>query len=120
MLPLLNAPTAPGFATNEGDTWYAILTPYSVFDSWAVIGEPVASNMVTVGPPDGSGGLGGSTGGGVKLVDVNADGFVNAIDIQLVVNGVLGTGFVPTGDVNRDGSMNAIDIQMVVNGVLSF
>ncbi len=120
MLPLLNAPTVPGFATNQGDVWYAILTPYSVFGSEAAVGEPVASNVVTVGPPGDGDSSSGGAGGGAKLVDVNVDGVINAIDIQLVINGVLGTGVVPTADVNRDGVTNAIDVQMVVNGVLAF
>ena len=120
VLPLLNAEVAPGFTTNQGESWYAILTPYSVFGPEAVTGEPVVSNLVTIGPPAPGGSGGGGDAGEVKRFDVNADGLVNAVDVQLVVNGVLATGFVPTADVNRDGSKNAIDVQLVVNGVLAF
>jgi hypothetical protein len=50
--------------------------------------------------------------------DVNGDGAVNAIDVQLAINGALG---VSTGfdcDVNRDGQVNAIDVQLVINATL--
>lgn len=52
--------------------------------------------------------------------DVNGDGLVNAIDVQLVVNAVLGVtlhpGFAP--DVNIDQWVNAVDVQLVVNAAL--
>lgn len=51
--------------------------------------------------------------------DINADGQTNALDIQLVVNAVLGIGIGGLdADVNRDGSTNALDVQRVVNAVL--
>lgn len=54
--------------------------------------------------------------------DVNGDGKVNAVDIQLVINKVLG---LPADapdparlDVNQDGQVDALDIQLVINAVL--
>ena len=117
MIPLFNAETTPGFVANYGDTWHAIVTPYSIVGRRAVVGEPVASNVVRVAPWQGGGGTSPSINP-TKFADVNGDGVVDAIDVQLVINGVLGTQFVPTADVNRDGVKNAIDIQLVVNGVL--
>lgn len=56
---------------------------------------------------------------GTPFGDVNHDGSVNAVDVQFVVNAVLG---IPVGvvdaDVNADGSVNAVDIQFVINAVL--
>ncbi len=55
--------------------------------------------------------------------DVNNDGFVNAVDIQIVINAVLGLP-LPDGvteddvDVNNDGKVDARDIQRVINAVL--
>jgi hypothetical protein len=120
MLPLLNSSTAPGFVTNEGDTWYCIVTPYTWFDSISAVGEPIASNVVTIGAPseDGEGGGGDEEPGALKLEDVNGDNFINAVDVQLVINTALGVQLLPTADVNRDGYHNAVDVQMVVNGVL--
>jgi hypothetical protein len=51
-------------------------------------------------------------------VDVNKDDVVNAVDVQLVVNAVLGME-VPEGiepDVDGDGDYDAVDVQLVING----
>ena len=56
--------------------------------------------------------------------DVNRDGVVDARDLQLVINVVLGIP-LPAGiteddaDVNNDGIVNALDIQQVINALLS-
>lgn len=55
--------------------------------------------------------------------DINADGRVDAVDIQLVSNAVLGAreGVVKLAkspDVNGDGRVNAADVQLVVNRAL--
>ena len=53
--------------------------------------------------------------------DVNANGAVNAIDIQIVVNAALGIDTSPhSGDASGDGFVNAVDIQLVINAVLGF
>ena len=51
--------------------------------------------------------------------DVNADGEVNAQDVQTVINGALGldTGGLDT-DINGDGSEDAVDVQIVINAAL--
>src|SRR5438445_1403206 len=54
--------------------------------------------------------------------DLNADGSVNALDLQLEVNVILGTNTDPTvrarADLNGDSAVNALDLQMLVNKVL--
>ncbi len=50
--------------------------------------------------------------------DIDGDGIVNSIDIQFVINVVLGITDIFVGDVNNDGSANASDIQLVINKVL--
>jgi PKD repeat protein len=51
--------------------------------------------------------------------DLNLDGRVDAIDVQLVTNAVLGLPIpFDTGDANRDSVINALDIQFVVNAAL--
>jgi len=50
--------------------------------------------------------------------DVNGDGNVDALDVQLVINEALG---IHTGydcDLNGDESVNAIDVQLVINTAL--
>jgi Dockerin type I repeat. len=51
--------------------------------------------------------------------DINRDGFVNAIDVQLCVNAILGISIgAMDADVNDDSSVNALDLQRVVNAVI--
>lgn len=51
--------------------------------------------------------------------DLNEDGTINASDIQLIINIVLGIGGGGIdGDVDGDGFVNSIDIQLVINTVL--
>lgn len=50
--------------------------------------------------------------------DIDGDGSINSIDIQFVINLVLGLTNLYDGDVNNDGSVNASDIQTVINRVL--
>ena len=56
--------------------------------------------------------------------DINNDGFVNVVDVVLMVNFVLGI-TTPTadeqeaGDVNTDGMVNVVDIVIIVNWILS-
>lgn len=52
--------------------------------------------------------------------DVNRDGAVNAVDLQLVINAALGLAIHPAynADVNRNASVNAVDIQLVINAAL--
>jgi hypothetical protein len=51
--------------------------------------------------------------------DVDVDGTVDAVDVQLVINGVLGIIIAPAdGDVNGDGAVNAVDVQSVINTAL--
>ena len=51
--------------------------------------------------------------------DINLDGDVNALDVQLVINAALGNSIAPlNADVNGDGSINAVDVQLVINAAL--
>ncbi len=55
--------------------------------------------------------------------DLNQDGHMDVIDVQLGVNVYLGTEtqtqVVSQADVNQDGEVNVLDIQIIVNAVLS-
>ena len=51
--------------------------------------------------------------------DVNLDGLVNATDVQLTINAVLGHDVTPhDADANGDGNVDALDVQLVINRVL--
>ncbi|MCX6071766.1 MAG: S8 family serine peptidase [Chloroflexi bacterium] len=55
--------------------------------------------------------------------DVNSDGSVNVLDVQLCVNVFLGTetdpGLATRSDLNIDGVVNVIDVQQIVNVFLA-
>ena len=50
--------------------------------------------------------------------DINADSTVNAVDVQLVINGALGIDTGEQTDINGDGSITAVDVQLVINAAL--
>jgi hypothetical protein len=51
--------------------------------------------------------------------DINGDGAVNVLDLQILVNVILGVATNPgTCDLNSDGSVNAIDLQRLINAIL--
>ncbi len=56
------------------------------------------------------------TGSSVLKADVNHDGKVDAVDVQLVINAVLELSKSQVdADVNLDGKINAADLQVVIN-----
>jgi hypothetical protein len=51
--------------------------------------------------------------------DVNNDGLINVLDLQSLVNVILGIIECPGScDTNQDGSVNALDIQLLINIIL--
>jgi hypothetical protein len=54
-----------------------------------------------------------------KNCDINSDGPTNVVDVQVLVNVILGTATNNGNcDVNRDGTVNVIDLQTLCNVVL--
>ena len=53
-----------------------------------------------------------------SIDDVDGNGALNAVDVQLVINGALGLLGGVQFDVDRDGSINAVDVQRVINAAL--
>ena len=51
--------------------------------------------------------------------DVNADGRVDAVDVQLVVNAALGIAIPVPAKVSGSGPVNALDVQQVINAALT-
>ena len=56
---------------------------------------------------------------GYTMGDLNGDGSVNALDVQIVINASVSESTVDIYDLNGDGSVNALDIQMVINIAVS-
>ncbi len=50
--------------------------------------------------------------------DINSDGSVDAIDLQLLINMILSGSFNSKADLNKDSSVDAIDLQALVNIIL--
>ncbi len=50
--------------------------------------------------------------------DINSDGSVDALDLQLLINIILSGSFDSKADLNKDSSVDAIDLQALVNIIL--
>jgi hypothetical protein len=52
--------------------------------------------------------------------DANSDGVTNALDLQIMVNAILGIQVMPAGkgDLNYDGRVDALDLQILGNVIL--
>ena len=51
--------------------------------------------------------------------DLNGDGLVNLLDVQLAILQALGSSACSSADLNQDGQCNVVDVQMLVNYILS-
>jgi hypothetical protein len=56
--------------------------------------------------------------GGANPADINNDGTVDAVDIQLVINAALGLSVAQNTDINGDNTTDAVDVQLVINAAL--
>ena len=58
-----------------------------------------------------------------EALDINTDGKVDIVDVQLCINVFLGVELDPNisaqADVNGDGNVNVIDVQQMVNSILA-
>jgi hypothetical protein len=95
----------PSLTPDGAGEWLAVWTSFEDFNDQTGTDGEIFHATIGEGPagPDS---------------DVNDDGPTDALDVQLVVNEVLGidTGF--DTDINDDGGTDAIDVQAVVNAVL--
>ncbi|NIA13828.1 MAG: hypothetical protein GWP08_07080 [Nitrospiraceae bacterium] len=105
-----------------GDSQIEVVTPTHI-PSPIISGAVIAEDVI-VTTSDGTGVLREAfryvdSGASISKADINGDGKVDAIDVQLVIRAVLQT--AKSGldaDVNRDGRVNAADIQVVINEAL--
>jgi fibronectin type 3 domain-containing protein len=54
----------------------------------------------------------------VIACDVNKDSGVNAIDLQAMINNILGVNTSTNGDLNNDGRIDVLDLQILNNVIL--
>ena len=59
--------------------------------------------------------IGGASSQSNSPCDLNADGSVNILDVQVAVSQALGTAACGSGDLNGDGLCNVIDVQRIIN-----
>ena len=59
-----------------------------------------------------------ATGMRASRCDLNADGLVNVIDVQLGVNQALGISACTTADLDANGQCNIVDVQRLINAAL--
>ncbi len=90
--------TVPAENTQAGESWVFSVQPRD----GVTFGDVVLSDAVTI----------------IPSLDLNGDGNVNVVDVQLIINAVLGISSQGNEDVNGDGNVNAIDVQLIINGVL--
>ena len=50
--------------------------------------------------------------------DLNGDGLVDTIDLNLIINSILGRYETPIGDLNNDGLIDTIDMNIIINIIL--
>ena len=52
--------------------------------------------------------------------DIDGNGAANALDLQIMINVIMGVQIIPTGkgDLNGDGKFDALDLQILVNVIL--
>lgn len=119
----LNSPTAVKFGGVDAAVFRSISRTELEAVTPLHAAGPVAVSVTT---PAGTGALpnaflyAGSTAS-IITADVNLDGKVDAVDVQLVVSAVLKSGGPKAdynADANRDGNVNASDIQVVVSTAL--
>ncbi len=101
----------------------ATASPTPTATSTATATSVPPSPTATASPPPSTTPIPSPTpGGSGPSGDLNVDGVVNALDVQLCVNVILGTetdpGIIARSDVNVDGVANVLDLQMIVNLIL--
>lgn len=52
--------------------------------------------------------------------DLNHDGLINVLDLQILVNTILAGNGDASADFNQDGAVNVLDLQLLVNNILGF
>jgi len=56
--------------------------------------------------------------GQAAFCDLNADGVVNALDVQIAVNATIGATACVFGDLNGNGVCDVGDLQRIINAAL--
>jgi hypothetical protein len=105
------------------DTWTKLASSGGGSPSNAFMAYDSKNNVLVswnqIGPAQGAEVWLGALSTASSRCDVNADNTVNILDVQQVVNQVLGLVACSTGDIDRNGLCNVTDVQLVINAVLT-
>jgi hypothetical protein len=111
----LSGATAVRFnATNSSD--FSVLSPTQI---QATVPASATTGTITVVTPLGSGVSLSAFTVTSSRCDINGDSSVNVLDIQLLINTILGVPGSPGScDINSDGMTNVLDLQVLINVIL--
>jgi len=102
---------------DNGSSWYIQGAPDSRWsdDDLHNLSALKGSDFEVVGV---SGMMVNANTGQAATCDLNDDGVVNSLDVQIAANSAIGLGSCVLGDLNGDGVCNAVDLQRVINASL--
>ncbi|MBZ5496659.1 MAG: IPT/TIG domain-containing protein [Acidobacteriia bacterium] len=111
----LNGATTVKFNTSAA-AGFTVVSPARIT---ATVPAGATSGRISVTTPVGTGASSAVFTVSASRCDINGDGSVNVLDIQLLINSILGIPGSPTNcDINGDGVTNALDLQMLINVIL--
>ena len=105
------------FVADNGSAWYISGAPDSRWnnDDLGTLRNVVGSDFEAV---DDSAYMVNANSGQAAFCDLNADGVVNALDVQIAVNATIGLGACGFGDLNGNGHCDVADLQRIINAAL--
>jgi hypothetical protein len=105
------------FVADNGSAWFISGAPDSRWnnDDLATLSSVVGSDFEAV---DDSGFMVNANTAQAAFCDLNEDGVVNALDVQIAVNATVGQGACVFGDLNGNGVCDVADLQRIINAAL--
>jgi hypothetical protein len=105
------------FVDDNGSAWFISGAPDSRWnnDDLATLSSVVGSDFEAV---DDSGFMVNANTAQAAFCDLNEDGVVNALDVQIAVNATVGQGACVFGDLNGNGVCDVADLQRIINAAL--
>jgi hypothetical protein len=90
-----------------GTTYYVAVTAYNTTGLESGFSNEISTT--TSGTPTAT-----------SKCDIDSNGAANVIDLQIMINVIMGVQIIPTGkgDLNSDGKFDALDLQILVNVIL--
>ena len=105
------------FVADNGSAWYISGAPDSRWnnDDLGTLRNVVGSDFEAV---DDSSFMIGANSAQAAFCDLNSDGVVNALDVQIAINSTVGLAACVFGDLNGNGACDVADLQRVINASL--